>query len=184
EKLSKADRRRRDFFRKARERSGYEHDWYIAKRASKKALAFRTKGGVIRGLMGKFRVYEFEVKAHRIKEPLEVKKLDTFTICMAQDERFLWEHIKTHRPTQDKKLEPQPGAGYNPPLTEGLVAKAIDGKKKLALMLLDGSIIVGIPTNESLYSVLMRVPEIRGREILVYKHGMAGAKLLEDIKGL
>lgn len=184
EELSKADLRRREFFRRARERSGYEHDWYIERRNRKKPLAFRTTGGVIKGLLGKFRVYDFQVKVQRIKEPLEIKKLDTFTIYSAADERFLWQHIKTHRPTQDKKLEPKPGAGYNPPMTEGLVELAINQKKPLALMLLDGSIIIGIPTNESLYSVLMRVPDLRGKEILVYKHGLAGSKLLEDIKGL
>lgn len=184
ETLTKAERRKREFFNRARERSGYEHDWYINRRASKKPLAFRTTGGVIRGLLGRFRVYEFEVKVHRIREPLEIKKLDTFTICSAHDERFLWTHIKTHGPTQNKKLEPKPGAGYNPPLEDGLVGKAIEAKKKLALMLLDGSIIIGIPVNESLYSILMKVPDLTGKEILVYKHGLAGSKLLEDIKGL
>jgi hypothetical protein len=134
--------------------------------------------------MGRFKVYSFEVKVRRIKDPIEIKKLDTFSICSLRDERFLWEHIKTHRATQDKKLEPAVGAAYNPPLAEGLVEKAIEAKKKLALMLLDGSIIIGVPTNESLYSVLMKVPDLRGREILIYKHGMAGAKLFEDIKGL
>jgi hypothetical protein len=134
--------------------------------------------------MGRFKVYGFEVKVRRIKDPIEIKKLDTFTICSLRDEKYLWSHIKTHRATQDKKLEPEAGAAYNPPLEEGVVAKAISEKKKLALMLLDGSIIIGIPTEESLYSILMKVPDLRGPEILVYKHGMAGAKLFEDIKGL
>ena len=182
--LTKAELRRREFFNRARERSGYEHDWYISRRAQKKPLVFRTTGGSIKGLLGRFRVYEFEVKVHRIKDPLEIKKLDTFTIYSARDHDFLWKHIKTHRPTQDKKLKPEPGAGYNPPLTEGLVEGAIAGKKKLATMLLDGSIIVGVAVNESLYSVLMKVPDLRGKEIMVYKHGMAGAKLMEDIGGV
>ena len=124
------------------------------------------------------------MKVHRIKEPLEIKKLDTFTICSASDHDFLWKHIKTHRPTKDRKLRPEPGAGYNPPLTEGLVEGAITDQKRLATMLLDGSIIVGVPINESLYSVLMKVPDLRGKEILVYKHGMVGAKLMEEIKGV
>lgn len=184
ENLTKAERRRRDFFRRARERSGYEHDWYIKMRGGKDPLVFRTTGGVIKGFMGRFKIYGFEVKVRRIKEPLEIKKLDTFTICSARDEKFLWEHIKTHRATQEKKLEPAAGAAYEVPLEEGLVARAIAGKKKLAVMLLDGSIIIGVPIDESMYSVLMKVPDLRGREILVYKHGVAGAKLFEDIKGL
>lgn len=182
--LGKAELRRREFFRRARERSGYEHDWYIARRNQKKPLIFRTTGGSIKGLLGRFRIYDYEVKVSRIKDPLIVNKLDTFTICSAYDDNFLQKHIKVHRPTQDKKLEPEPGAGYNPPLTEGLVSGAIEGKKKLAMMMLDGRIIIGVPVNESLYSVLMKVPDIRGKELLCYKHGMAGCKLLEDIKGI
>ena len=181
EELTPAEKRKRDFFQGCRERAGYEHDWYIAKRASKKPLVFATTGGEIVGRLGHFRVYEFDVKVRRIKEPLIVQKLNTFTINLLQDQRFLGKHIKTHKPTQDKKLEPQEGAGYNPPMTEGLVESAIAEQKLLAIMLLNDSIIIGHPIQESLYSVLLKVPDSNGREVLIYKHGMAGAKLFEDI---
>lgn len=182
EQLSKKEKRRRDFINRTRERAGYEHDWYIARRANKKPLLFDTTGGTIKGLLGRFRVYEFEVKVARNPDPLVVKKLDTFTISDARDSEFLTRHLKLHQPTRDKKLRPQPGAGYHPPLAEGAVKKAIDGQKALAVMLLNGRIIVGVPVEESMYSILLKVPDSRGREILVYKHGLAGGKLLEDIQ--
>lgn len=184
EKLSRSERKRREYFRRAKERSGFEHDWYIEKRAGREPLTFRTTGGTIRGLLGQFRIYSFDVKVRRIKERLELKKLDTFSICLTRDEDFLWKHIKTHRPTQEKRLQPSAGAAYDPPMEKGLVERAIEQKKELALMLLDGSIVIGVPAQESLYSILMKVPDLRGREILIYKHGMTGCKLLEDIQSL
>ena len=184
EELTPGQARRREFLRRARERSGYETDWFISKRSGKKPLVFETTGGNITGLLGHFRVYEFDVKVRRIKEPLQIAKLNTFTISALKDQRFLKQHIKSHKATKDKKLEPKAGAGYNPPLAEGIVEKAKTENKPLAVMLLNGTIIVGIPVEESLYSILLRVPDARGAEILVFKHGLAGSKLLEDIQGI
>ena len=184
EELTPAEKRRREFFRRSRERSGYEHEWYISKRTAKKPLLFETTGGDIAGLLGHFRVYEFDVKVRRVKEPLKLAKLNTFTISALKDQKYLKQFIKSHKATKDKKLEPKAGAGYNPPLAEGIVEKAMTEKKQLALMLLNGTIIIGVPVEESLYSILMKVPDTRGAEILVFKHGLAGSKLFEEIQGV
>lgn len=184
EELTAKQRKRREFLRRSRERSGYEHDWFINNRTNKVPLVFETTGGDITGLLGHFRVYDIDVKVRRIKDPLTLPKLNTFTISALKDQRFLKQHIKSHRATKEKKLAPKAGAGYNPPLAEGLVEKARTEKKQLALMMLNGTIIIGIPVEESLYSILLKVPDARGAEILVFKHGLAGSKLFEEIQGI
>lgn len=182
--LTPYQQRRREFLSKARERSGYEHDWFISNRSKKKPLVFETTGGDITGILGHFRVYEFDVKVRRVKEPLQIAKLSTFTISALKDQKYLKQFVKSHKATKEKKLEPKEGAGYNPPLGEGLVEKAMAENKQLALMLLNGTIIIGVPVEESVYSILMKIPDKRGAEILVFKHGLAGSKLFEDIKGV
>jgi len=179
--LTKAQKRRQEFLEQARERSGYEFKWLL-KRAKNVPLIFDTVKGPIQGELRHFGVFRFNVKTQPKRKPIRLEKLSTFTISAAEDQEHLQQHLKIHQPTRAKGLTPQPGAARNPPIPKGLVEKAIQKKKQLALMLLNGTIVVGIPIAESFYSILLKVPDANGEQLFIFKHGLMGARLYEEIK--
>lgn len=182
-KEAKADRRQ-EFFRKARERSGYERKWFLNRLHDETLLAFQTTKGLLFATMKSFGVFDFKVMKRNSEEPIDLPKLDTFLISEAKAWKFLEKNFKVHEPTRAKKLSPKPGAAYEAPIEEGLVEKAIEKKEQLAIMLLNGTIIIGVPVVESMYSILVKVPHAKGKPVMVFKHGATGVRLYKDLKPL
>lgn len=180
----KRAKRRDDFFEKVRERSGYEHKWYLNRIREEIPLVFQTTKGTIWATMKSFAIFDFEILKGREKEQVTLPKLDTFTIAESRSWKVLEKNLKIHEPTRAKKLVPKAGSAYEAPIAEGLVESAIENKEQLALMLLNGTIIIGVPVVESMYSILVKVPHVKGKPIVVFKHGMTGVRLYKDLKPL
>ena len=81
-KEAKADRRQ-EFFRKARERSGYERKWFLNRLHDETLLAFQTTKGLLFATMKSFGVFDFKVMKRNSEEPIDLPKLDTFLISEA-----------------------------------------------------------------------------------------------------
>jgi hypothetical protein len=173
--------RRKEFYRKSRERSGYEHQWFLNRRYRRSPLVFETTRGSVKGRIDKFHVYRFDV-AREDGQIQKLEKLKVFTISFAEGQKTLKKNLKIHQPTQARKLEPQPNSSSKVPIPEGLVEKAIASEDQLAVMLLNGTIAIGIPVNESEFSILIKVPNLRGQQLLIFKHGIVGARLYSELK--
>ena len=181
EALTPTQRKRQEYFAKARERSGYEFNWLL-ERKGKAQLVFDTVDGPVRAKLRYFGIFHFQIQLRGKSERVRMEKIKVFTVSDAKDQERLKEHIKIHQATRAKGLVPQPRAAYNLPIPEGLVGKAIEEGQQLAVMLLNGVIVVGVPILESLYSILLKVPDSDGAELFVFKHGLVGARLYDEIK--
>ena len=173
---------RAEFFKKARERSGFEINWFQHHRKSRTHLIFETVVGQAQAKIKSFRIFDFDISIRGRREPLKLPKIKTFTISAAEDQEYLKDHIKVPQATRAKGQVPQEGAANKAPVPEGLIEKAIAEDKQLAIMLLNGTILVGVPVKESTFSILLKVPDSNGREIFVFKHGLIGIRLYEEIQ--
>ena len=174
--ISKRKQRALEWLRKARERSGYEHDWFLSRKKKKIPLAFHTIGGTVIERLVRFGPYKFNITMGK-KEEQEIEKLDTLCICKGESYSWIKKHFRVYQELKDQGLFPafSPEDRYQFP--EGLLERALEERCLLNLLLIDGTLVQGVPIDMSVYSVLLKVPDAKGAQLLVFKHGVHQAEL-------
>ena len=181
--LSKKQLRWIELRKKSRESAGYEHEWFLHYRRCKTNLVFYTVTGEVRARLSYFSIFCFTLDHTDQKEPIVLQKLHTLYISESKCRYQIKEYLKVHQPTKDKGLVPQPGTDLETIIPADLVAKSITEKEQLALMLTNGTIIIGVPICESKYSLVIELPEAAcNQQIVVFKHAIVGLRLYADIK--